>query len=260
MSRKRAPLVLIVIVLVGCAWESFVAPPTRPVCEVGFLEGTCLGAESEETVSPDRREPATIAGRVIYEADPKRRWRYSRYYIKDRKRGELAEAVVALRGKTLKNLPVPATLKTWEMDQKNVRFAPEILAIRAGERVKFTNSDAQVHNIHADSPLVRFDRTIAGDQEALQTFKRAGGVKRPIVLGCKLHSAMRAWIFVFDHPFFQLTRDDGEFRFENVPQGDYKLEMAHPAGELQKTRTITIMPGEHVELEIRVSPDDRVQS
>ncbi len=261
MPQKRALLIVSGIAIFGCLTGTLFFPDSPRACVV------CLAdeAETKATGSNDNssdKQPATavIEGRVIYDADPKRRWRYSRYYINDRKKGELSEAVVGLRGKTLKNLPAPAKNKTWEMDQKNVRFTPETLAIRTGDRVKFTNSDKQVHNINTKSPLVRFDRTISSDQEAVETFQRAGGVKRPIVLGCKLHSAMQAWIYVFDHPFFQLTESDGKFRFENVPAGEYRVEMAHPAGGLQRTQRVKVKPGEHLELEIRVSPDHLVKS
>ena len=43
----------------------------------------------------------TIEGVVTYRADPQRPWRYARYYVKQAKTGELAEAVVAIRGKGL---------------------------------------------------------------------------------------------------------------------------------------------------------------
>jgi len=258
MPYKRALCFFTGIALLGSLGEAFLAFPAVGLCEACPLDDQAAAKQSES--AQDGSQTVTITGRVIYEADPKRRWRYSRYYIKDRKTGELAEAVVALRGKTLKQFPSPEKNKTWQMDQKDVRFTPETLAICAGDRVKFTNSDRQVHNINAKSPLVRLDRTIAGDQEAEQVFSRAGGVKRPIELGCKLHSAMRAWIFVFDHPFFKLTEADGKFQFDNVPPGEYWLDLAHPAGGLQRTIKINVKPGEHSELEIRISPDHKIES
>ena len=45
----------------------------------------------------------TITGKVVYEADASRPWRYARYYVAGKKTGQLAEAVVALAGKSLKD-------------------------------------------------------------------------------------------------------------------------------------------------------------
>ena len=67
---------------------------------------------------------------------------------------KLAEAVVALAGPALKRLPPTRPPAVITIDQKEMRFVPETVAIRAGDRVRFTNSDAQTHNI--------FARTIRG--------------------------------------------------------------------------------------------------
>ncbi len=66
---------------------------------------------------------------------------------------------------------------------------------------------------------------------------------------------MRAWVFVFDHPWFQLTGPDGAFRLTNVPPGDYRLDVVHPAGELRSSQTITVKPDE-TRLR-RMSPESR---
>ena len=52
-----------------------------------------------------------VEGTVSYQPDTKRPWRYSRYYVKQAKTGELAEAVVALRAKARRGwsiTPAPA--------------------------------------------------------------------------------------------------------------------------------------------------------
>jgi hypothetical protein len=38
----------------------------------------------------------------------------------------------------------------------------------------------------------------------------------------------RAWIRVFDHPYFAVTNRDGIFTIDSVPPGDYKLMMWEP--------------------------------
>ena len=198
----------------------------------------------------------TIEGTVIYEADPKRRWRYSRYYIKDRKKGRLAEAVVGLRSTKLKKLATPSEPKETTIDQKYTRFTPETVAIRSGDSVRFTNSDPFIHNVHTSNPLCRFDDSIKTGQSFSQTFTRSGGIYQPIVLGCRFHSVMQAWVFVFDHPWFRLTSTDGRFRLEMVPPGTYQLKMAHSAGDLEWSKRVEVKAGETVTIDIRVSPDN----
>jgi hypothetical protein len=62
---------------------------------------------------------------------------------------------------------------------------------------------------------------------------------------------------VFDHPWFHLTGADGTFRLDDVPPGEYRLDVAHPAGDLQASRTITVKAGESVVIEVALSPDDQ---
>src|SRR6267143_108811 len=42
---------------------------------------------------------------------------------------------------------------------------------------------------------------------------------------CELHSWMRAWVVVADHPFSALTGEAGEFDLPSVPPGKYTLQI-----------------------------------
>lgn len=202
-------------------------------------------------------EPAAISGRVTYTADAARPWRYARYYVKGRETGSLAEAVVALRGTGLKKWPAPAAAATAAMDQVNFQFVPETLAIRVGDAVQFKNSDTTTHNVKSSSPLATFNVNMAAGDDYTYQFNRAGGLRNPIELGCIYHGGMRAWIYVFDHPYFTVTGADGTFRFDRVPPGEYTLEMTHPAGGLRWRQTIHIVGGNDQSVAIGVSPDDK---
>src|SRR5262245_10628621 len=84
-----------------------------------------------------------IEGTVTYQTDPARPWRYARYYVKQAKTGELAEAVVALRARPMSDANRPP--ETAVIDQQNFQFQPETVAIRKGDSVKFTNADTTTH-------------------------------------------------------------------------------------------------------------------
>jgi hypothetical protein len=40
---------------------------------------------------------------------------------------------------------------------------------------------------------------------------------------CNIHSWMKAWIGVVDHPYFAVTGMDGTFAIRNVPPGSYTI-------------------------------------
>jgi hypothetical protein len=44
---------------------------------------------------------------------------------------------------------------------------------------------------------------------------------------CDLHSWMRGWVVVAEHPFYVVTNEQGEFSLDNVPPGKYSLEVWH---------------------------------
>jgi len=207
----------------------------------------------------------TVEGNVFYRNDRKHAWRLARFYVKSPKRGELAEAVVALAGPLLgpslgpspKRSAAPREPAVAAVDQKEMRFVPETIAIRAGDRVRFTNSDPQTHNITVNDSRLQFSDTIANGQQALESFAKSSGIRRPFALGCKFHSQMQGWIYVFDHPFFQITRVDGRFRLENVPPGDYRLDVAQSAGELHASRLVHVAPHQTVKIDIILGPADR---
>jgi plastocyanin len=203
-------------------------------------------------------ETGTVEGFIKYVPNSKRPWRFSRYYIQDAKNGFLAETVVALERPGLSALAPAAPASKHTMDQLNFQFVPETLAIRAGDTVLISNSDDALHNVMTSDGGEPFNVNVVKGKEFAHTFNRAGGIERPIRLGCLFHGAMRAWIYVFDHPWFQLTPKDGRFRLENVPVGEYTLGVVHPAGKLRRSRRIEVKANVTTSLEISLSPDDLI--
>jgi plastocyanin len=201
-------------------------------------------------------DTGVVEGVVKYVPDSKRPWKFSRYYIQSTKNRCLAEAVVALEQHGLSVLAPATPPNKATMDQINYQFVPETMAIRAGDTVLISNSDDTLHNVMTSDGGEPFNVNVVKGKEFAHTFNHAGGLERPVRLGCVFHGAMRAWIYVFDHPWFQLTQKDGRFRLENVPAGKYTLGIVHPAGKLRRSSRIEVKANETTSLEISLSPDD----
>jgi plastocyanin len=203
-------------------------------------------------------DTGVVDGVIKYQPDSKRPWKFLRYYVQGTKDGSLAEAIVALVRPGLVELAPTALHSKWSMDQINYQFVPETLAIRAGDTVLITNSDDALHNVMTSDGGELFNVNVVKGKEFAHTFNQASGLERPVRLGCVFHGAMRAWIFVFDHPWFQLTQKNGRFRLENVPVGEYTIGVVHPAGKLRQSHQIKVKANETMSLEITLSPDDLV--
>ena len=126
-------------------------------------------------------------------------------------------------------LQTPPPGATWpsapvkvEMDQKSCTFAPRVVLVPAGGTVEFLNSDRLLHNLHSASrENPTFNRTQPRGRVIGVTFSKPEFVQ----VNCDLHSWMRAWVVVADHPYYALSNDAGEFVLPNVPPGKYVLQI-----------------------------------
>jgi hypothetical protein len=116
--------------------------------------------------------------------------------------------------------PPPPTL----MDQKDCLFTPRVVLVPAGGTVEFLNSDRLLHNLHSvakENPS--FNRTQPKGRTIPISFARPEIVR----MDCDLHSWMRGWVVVAPHPFYAITDARGRFRLDNLPAGQYKLQIWH---------------------------------
>ena len=132
-----------------------------------------------------------------------------------------------------------------QLDQRNERFVPHVLAVTVGTTVDFPNNDRTYHNVFSLSKEKRFDlgRYAAGQSKAIR-FDRPGIVR----VFCDIHSHMNAFILVFSHPFFAMSDDEGRYRIENVPPGTYNV-IAWNEGTSSEPKTATVPDGGVAELD-----------
>jgi plastocyanin len=154
-------------------------------------------------------------------------------------------------------LQTPPPGATWptspvkvDMDQKGCLFAPHVIIVPAGGTVEFLNSDRLLHNLHSvstDNPT--FNRT----QPRGRVIPVAFSKPEIIQVNCDLHSWMRGWVVVADHPFYALSNEAGEFVLPNVPPGKYVLRIWQEALGVT-SREVTVGAGDaRVTVELKAS-------
>lgn len=109
-----------------------------------------------------------------------------------------------------------------QMDQQQCLYVPRVVIVPAGGTVEFLNSDRLLHNLHsASTENPTFNRTQPKGRMIPVVFKKPEIVR----VDCDLHTWMRAWVVVAEHPFYAVTGANGEFVLDNVPPGKYTLKV-----------------------------------
>ena len=123
------------------------------------------------------------------------------------KGGNLAGAVVYIakidKGKAWGESEKPV------LDQKGCRFTPGVMVVKKDADLTIRNSDPVLHNIH--------------------TYE----------VECDAHDFMHAWAFTAENPYAAVTKEDGTFTLDGLPDGTYEVKAWHPVlGE--KSATVTV--------------------
>ncbi|HEY3634446.1 MAG TPA: carboxypeptidase regulatory-like domain-containing protein [Caldimonas sp.] len=164
-------------------------------------------------------------------------------------RNEVANAVV-----WLENPPPGATWPAGEnkatVDQNGCVFVPRVAIVPVGGTVDFLNTDRLLHNIHAQPKLNEaFNRTQPKNRTVPVTFSKAEIVR----VDCDLHSWMTAWVVVAPHPYYAVTRADGQFSFEGLPPGSYRLQIWHERlGPITRQVIVPATGGASVSVEMKL--------
>lgn len=112
------------------------------------------------------------------------------------------------------------------IDNRDCRFEPRLLTVRTGQPFELKNSDPVAHNaaVYArrNTP---FSEIIPMHQPLQKKFAKAETL--PVRVDCSIHSWMKAWMIVSDHPYVAITSAEGTFELRNVPAGTWKFRFWH---------------------------------
>lgn len=155
------------------------------------------------------------------------------------KGGELGNVLVyvqdGLGGRTF-----PTATNSVTIDQQGCRYRPHVLAVMVGQPIEILNSDPTLHNIHA-TPKVNQEFNTAQPIKGMKT-QHVFKAKEPDVVvpfKCDVHGWMNAYAGVFDHPYFAVTDEDGDFSIKNLPPGTYTIAAWHERLGTQ-TQSVTV--------------------
>ena len=124
------------------------------------------------------------------------------------------------------------------LDQRNLQFAPRVLAVRTGTTVEFPNNDRVFHNVFSFRDGKRFDLGLYPIGSIKHVRFDRPGVSRVF---CNIHPHMAAYVVAVDSPWFAVSEADGDFTLPDVPAGTYTYQ-AWRAGGPALTGRHTVQP------------------
>jgi hypothetical protein len=131
----------------------------------------------------------------------------------------------------------PAADREVELDQDGCLYIPRVLGLQTGQTLVIRNSDGLLHNVNARPTNQRgFNISQPTNMTTNRSFAQPEVM---IPVRCDVHGWMAAYIGVQNHPYFAVTPENGEYRIDNLPPGEYVIEAWHEEYGTQ-TQTVTV--------------------
>ena len=262
MTMPRLPLLALLLILPAAADACPLFQRCRPQ-PVVYYPPPCPAPPASVAVPPSAKvaeEPvkwATVRGRVVFDGDPipkqtpirGAKGAYTEDWVVDPVNRGVKNVIVwlapeptpeqlnALRTRRVREFPSftaeqihPEAGKpgdaTMYIPIKPVVIVPHIVAMRAGGTLNIVNysGGAEVIKYESDKnghgPLgVVVPPALDGE-----LFRRQMVTERlPIVMESSISPWLRAYVKVFDHPYFAVTNSDGGFEIPNAPVGNMRI-------------------------------------
>jgi len=205
-------LVAVFLALPGCDRTSpkpSAPPPAGPVrTGIGIIRGVV-------NLSGKPPEMAAIPNRPCHAGAPPLRDESVVTYGD----GHLQNVIVYLQDAP--PAPIATTLPAFALDQVNCQFVPHVVGLRTGQTLHVSSGDPTLHNVHGlctVNDAFNFALIAAGQSKDL-SFSQP----ERFPVRCDVHPWMKAYVQVFDSPYFAVTAKDGSFEICNVPPGTYTL-------------------------------------
>jgi hypothetical protein len=225
-----------------------------PVIALFTVSAITLLASGRSDAQDDSKW-ATIKGKVVWGGDklPETKWitvtvdqGHCLSANKTAKDGKILDEALLVnpKNKGLKNvfvyiaeqpgkeIPIHPDLKKIpkevNIDQPACAFFPRALALREGQVFVVNNTATVQHNIRwiGDGTNNQGGNVTIkpGDKAEVKDLKAQ---RLPLPLECNIHGWMKGRLGVFNHPYYAITDEDGNFEIKLAPVGTYKLMVYH---------------------------------
>src|SRR4030095_5506878 len=218
MLTRTTPVVLAVLVLLLPHQE---ASPTKTPYKSTGNEATIVGTV---TVKGQTSKPV----RIDTSADPiclaNGKQAFTEYLVRN---GDKLENVFIYfkSGEALRLLSFETPSAPVVLHRRNCRFAPRVVGVLVNQPLSIENNDLTFHNTHPMPKLNReWNKSQPPNSSLVEKFERA---EFAIPIRCNQHPWEKAYVAVFDHPFFATSDAFGRYQIGAIPAGRYQVIAWH---------------------------------
>ncbi len=124
--------------------------------------------------------------------------------------------------------PMPL-VRRYDVTHHRCMLVPRVQAAVTGGTLNVRSLDRTTHRTRITragdlDPLTIVTQTEDGQVVPVERVMSSAG---PIELTCGNHPWTRAFVAVFDHPYFDVTVRSGAFELDSIPPGTYRLKVWH---------------------------------
>ena len=151
-----------------------------------------------------------------------------------------------------KALPIE---RRFELANEGCLLSPRVQAVFAPGTLNMASQDVAMHTNHIIDVATGELAGVApfNDNGEVVPFDRL--LKKPaqLEITCQLHPWAKAWILVFDHPYFAVTEKNGSFTIPDIPAGTYRVKAWHPKLGVRE-QSVTFAEGGAASVSLELAP------
>jgi hypothetical protein len=166
----------------------------------------------------------------------------------------ITDVVVSVEGVT-KGKPFPDT-STLVLENRACRFFHRANAAPVGSTLEIKNTDPILHNTHIRKDT-RMGPTLINVSQPVGTKAILKPLSVPgfFDIRCDAHPFMIGSVHVFEHPYFTVTDETGNFEIGRVPPGTYQLHIWHERLGVRE-KTIKVLDGASITVDLSLEGDE----
>lgn len=125
------------------------------------------------------------------------------------------------------------------------RLDPRMMTVVSGSTINVLSRDRAPHDLRfyregVAEPVETIHTVDAGQVVPSEKIASAPGI---VEVRCARHPWARAYIAVFDHPYFAVTDERGTFKIDSLPPGTYNVKVWHEQLAKPMEQRLVVGPG-----------------